>query len=62
MAKINYDTPNDTNTNNTIAERRHDPMLKALNDIKALTPGEWLYLATFAAVITIAYIVANNMY
>jgi hypothetical protein len=55
MAKIDYDT----NTNNTITERRHDPMLK---DIKALTTSEKLYLATFAAVITIAYIVANNMY
>jgi GTP cyclohydrolase I len=59
MAKIDYDTPTNTNTNNTITERRHDPML---NNIKALTPGEWLHLATFAAVITIAYIVANNMY
>jgi hypothetical protein len=60
MAKIDYGTPNDTN--NIITEKEDQSMLKSLHSIKALTPGEWIYLATFAAVITIAYIVANNMY
>jgi hypothetical protein len=55
MTIIDYDT----NTNNTITEKEADPMI---NNIKALSPGEWLYLATFAAVITIAYIVANKLY
>jgi hypothetical protein len=57
---IKYHSHNTTSTtHNTITERRHDPML---NDIKALSPGEWLYLATFAAITIIVYIVADNTY
>jgi hypothetical protein len=46
-------------TNNTTTVKEAKPML---NDIKALSPGEWLYLATFAAIVTVVYIVADNMY
>lgn len=58
---INYNDSNNTtnNTNNTITVKEAKPML---NDIKALSPGEWAYLGVFAAIVVVACIVANYTY
>jgi hypothetical protein len=57
--RIDYDTPSDTPTNNTITEKEDLPMLE---DIKALTTGEWLYLIVLGTLVIAAYTIAEIMY
>lgn len=60
--KIDYDTPYNTSTPNDTITGKENNSMKTINDIKALTPGEWLHLIMFGSVITVVYIVAEYMY
>lgn len=48
----------ENNTKHPITDNNKDHSIT----VKALSPGEWCYLSTFAAIVIIAYVIADKLY